>query len=1418
MKQSIIFTCLPHRIDEESNLHFSVHVSLRLENASSTTLASFPDMENWVNKIKQADFTIRLGNGKEYPVKLDETKLEEELWLKLLHKDIRVDGFQQEDLSLSRIHSYPIKHVQSFVLDTYKKLGIQNPDRLIDPDILRDPKGLGQISKFKKRDTPKQKPPTGTAARVPVFTESDFLDVDDSTDKRLGAIRKKNGFIPFGEQADPRRDFAQFQDFHKTYKPTRKTPLPKIQKPEFEFHDIMAVCSNYTQIQRKLGVILDFTFQPPNNIPKQNSFRLLVKGIDFTTETEISVPLSAYRLTSDGFYADSKQNSKVNMGFVKINTDDFTAFQIDTDGVALKVNQMVDNKIQEAVKLKVVQVDLGKSKKFSNGVVPQDPPEKEGLPALRSAGIGIARNGMGEHLYARFVKAQQLQLKIIDPSKLDPDLKLILSNEVLYADDLVQGYRMDVAYASNPEKWYSLHMRKENYSYFDSDNVEEVIDDLQVDEGFIQTAAAEDTEEEGELFVGENMIRWEGWSLSVQKPGFAINEAEDDSLDNDKRVDYVNTSKSIEAKKYQFDSTREFRLHAKSEIVKGTLPRLRFGQDYMLRVRTVDLAGNSIPLKMQAENTSEAVIRSFRYYRFDSLMTPILLLGSEIKDGEALEELVIRSNHDMTTDEFHEKYGDVDSSENTKAIRHFLPPRNSQLIAEQHSKYDKAFGTNPVVAKEMYQLISSREVQLENGENGKEKIYNGDNVDLIYLPDPAAAGVALFLADGYDHSHSQEFDPRLFSFFTNDELSPGGTNFSPSDDEWYKAKSLRIKLVEGETSFKWNDLERLLLISLPKGERIKLKFSTFWRAKDMEELSGMWQLLKEENPANLNDIRKLAEAGRHWMISPARELELTHAVLQPVEAPQIKEILPDRDYTQTFSLINTKFSVHGYSTHKIEYKARWKDAIDDPRSTEPDWKENSGQLEELAINYHDVVLTKGSIPEEQDPEKKLKVETPKSQQMKIRKQDEAHIMMRQMEEKTMRSLGVKKQEFIQPIKGMVMKVMWPALKHKFGDTKHRYVDYHPEGTSRYTEQFDKLAKAEGLDFTRDGEWFEKVNILSSARPKAPLIDYVMPTFEWRKTKTDMVMRQHRLGGGLRIYLKRPWYSTGEDEMIGILLPSVNPSKTISMMAMDGAGKFNTMLSHWAIDPIRPSKLAVKNYPTLADFRHNPTIDKSVAYPGIDKAKVNVVAYPVEFDKERKLWYADLAIDHGKMYFPFVKLALARYQPHSVRKNNTDVCLSTVVLADYIQLVPERIATLTFKKDNMNSRFTLRIEGVISNKLDRNGNTGNYLQISFVDPELVQPIYGMVSDGRNEDSLEEEGVRIPISGKSVTNNYYTISREFKLSRKYKDQPLQVVIQEFEGAPRTLGRLTKVTAVSEENEPRMIYADVFKINAPNLDKMN
>jgi hypothetical protein len=82
--------------------------------------------------------------------------------------------------------------------------------------------------------------------------------------------------------------------------------------------------------------------------------------------------------------------------------------------------------------------------------------------------------------------------------------------------------------------------------------------------------------------------------------------------------------------------------------------------------------------------------------------------------------------------------------------------------------------------------------------------------------------------------------------------------------------------------------------------------------------------------------------------------------------------------------------------------------------------------------------------------------------------------------------------------------------------------------------------------------------------------------------------------------------------------------------------------------------------SLEELANRPTVSLSVA------------GHAVAFDPERKLWYCDIELDPGDAYFPFIRLALARYQPDSV----PDAHLSRVVLAEFAQLMPDRSASIT----------------------------------------------------------------------------------------------------------------------------------------------
>jgi hypothetical protein len=199
----------------------------------------------------------------------------------------------------------------------------------------------------------------------------------------------------------------------------------------------------------------------------------------------------------------------------------------------------------------------------------------------------------------------------------------------------------------------------------------------------------------------------------------------------------------------------------------------------------------------------------------------------------------------------------------------------------------------------------------------------------------------------------------------------------------------------------------------------------------------------------------------------------------------------------------------------------------------------------------------------------------------------------------------------------------------------------------------------------------RLNVLSSGRPAAPDIRSVLPTFAWESPSVPSNQKSSvRRGNGLRVYLGREWWSSGEGELLGVVL-AVSPQ----FPQMDSAKPFVTV---WGRDPVWISS-TIGYSPAVTDFplaTHSSTSTNLREY-----GAVAVAGHEVHFDDERKLWYSDIVFDplSNSSYWPFVRLALARYQPDSLGIPFTDggLYLSPVVLADFAQLAPDRGAKLTF---------------------------------------------------------------------------------------------------------------------------------------------
>jgi hypothetical protein len=243
----------------------------------------------------------------------------------------------------------------------------------------------------------------------------------------------------------------------------------------------------------------------------------------------------------------------------------------------------------------------------------------------------------------------------------------------------------------------------------------------------------------------------------------------------------------------------------------------------------------------------------------------------------------------------------------------------------------------------------------------------------------------------------------------------------------------------------------------------------------------------------------------------------------------------------------------------------------------------------------------------------------------------------------------------------------PKTRHYFGDTRRRKVKYHAVATTRFRDYF-ATAPADPADrFTLAGSEVE-VDIPATARPTPPLVAYCMPSFK-RVSATNSKQRL----GGVRVYLERPWFSSGEGERLGVVF--LEP-KYLGLNAMTNTADFARVrpwVSEWGHDPIWTSGTLPKDFIRASSFS-GATINTGVALAeNTGGPLVSVASFPVEFDNELKRWFADVRLDIGAAYTPFVRLAVCRWQPWTVVGLNN----SEIVMCDFIQQMPDRTFAVSY---------------------------------------------------------------------------------------------------------------------------------------------
>ncbi|PEP92382.1 hypothetical protein CN582_24875 [Bacillus wiedmannii] len=700
------------------------------------------------------------------------------------------------------------------------------------------------------------------------------------------------------------------------------------------------------------------------------------------------------------------------------------------------------------------------------------------------------------------------------------------------------------------------------------------------------------------LRLHESLVTWGGWSLVVPP------------IESKRRI-----SRSEEIVE------TEFKLKTTFSVPPKSLPRLRFGESYQLRARVVDLAGNSIGPEGKTDDCCR-LTPSVRYKRFEPINSPVVALqkdavGNDIPmtPGESIERMVIRSsNHKPLL--------------KNSCKRIISVPMVSQKFAEAHGKIDKQDGS---LDKNVF-----------------KSIVNGPN----FLPsnDPLARGAAIL---GLPVPFSQE--PTKIPFTD--------TNFT-------------LEITEGPNKISWKEETRLLTIYIPRAEVFKFKLSSYLDPKDLE-LMGIWGWLEEEDlqHTTLTTLRNNALDGKMWMITPYREITLVHAVQQPLITPQFQKLTAEKDLNASFVTLKDTFMIDGKSTSKLEVVAEWKELKDKDFSKNTlgenlnsdnemnDWK--SCAIDPITIDEKQTWITlnhQHSFPDTKHRVVKYKaIATSRfseyfyecnNEKITFRGTNDIHLTHKSLvygtekvhkSEKSVQYVRDKDYK-IDYIKGTICRTTCSEIK----DNEKLCIEYQflPVETNCESHEIS-------------------INILNSARPVAPKILYVLPTFEWEEWDEQATNKRkvvNRKASGLRVYLDQPLTSSGEGELLGVVLQSCNNTQI--------SDQLKPYVTQWGKDIIWESN-SFPALPRLENFKKSRETDVGLSLLGIDNETVNVAGHSVEYNQKRNLWFCDIEIDSGNSYFPFVSLALASYQPNSV----PDAHLSQVVMADFVQVAPDRLATV-----------------------------------------------------------------------------------------------------------------------------------------------
>lgn len=1266
--EKVIWTLCPNGRDASGRLHLSAFIAPRLTvmPGPETTLNTATAWQNWPSVLKTCEISVIVPGAADAPRPVkhhrDSHSVEPspDVYAALFPAGTPVISYNThtlDSLKAATILSYPVKVLADHIETFYKAMASSPVESMPKATALagagwpgyRTPKQRRQEDGRKKATQAQRIDALGKRmAKGPITDPELALEAFSlyHAPLQVETTMTQQHFMPVPPhtpKATPAKPGVAVHP-HDASWPGYIHPhaLPADLAKVTDFHKIAAGLSNYYQLSRLCGFVIDLVMEASDAAGLSETtplaFRVkrnkVVDPADVCAVTECVI--GPQRFEARG------SDERYEAGFLKLHEAGYDLVQLDVDGAAHKAVALGSS--LERMTATAFNDDGGDTMR-------QDDMQTS-TPSLRSAGLMVAKSGRGGD--------------VKDRAQRNSDLNGVSVPDLIFAD-LLRGYRADILDLDGPDaQWRSLHRR--NIAYTFRTTISNLDDKLgwkvkdgvtvgvsPVEEGVISTSvgSSADGTVSGVFTLHEGLFVWRGWSLSAPEPFKLLRHKADKTKDPEDHASMIGENTAEIPKDLPLQT-----VFTVAHDPHGSLPKLRFGHRYSVRLRAVDLCGNSRTLG--ADAPAVARTEPVTYNRYEPIESPVVTLVGKVDPGDASchwrDAEVPLQGESMTVMALRTRnaaYDDPKAPMDAPAVRRNLwPPRVTQRFAEQHGVLDDAHGS---LRPELYEMLCKTDsafaealvplsdaikgpVPITDTYNGRTTHYAVSNADarIPYLPDPLALGVKARLRGIGD---SDWKDAEVY-FFDNNKDKLESAAMRLWDVKGPYAGGITIEGREdGEFGFK----DGVLTVPMKRGSRQRLRLSCMVPASKIE-LMALWKLI--ESGKSSDDIRKRIQDGRHWMFTPWREIELVHAVQKPLEMPGFISLTSSKAFGATDVGMTLVTPVDGPSTVRLDVNAKWNEPDDNSVAVDvknqPVNRPHSAQIVQLPI-------TRGT------------------------------------------SLGG----------GSISR---PITQH-FHDTRARRVTYTIDAISRFREFFELPLRDSDTDMkiTSDDktQW-----VKSSARPPAPAVLYAIPTFGWFNETGDV--NASRRTGGIRVWLDRPWLATGYNEMLAVILPD-EPGGNIDKS--DGAANL-PFVTQWGRDPIWLSSEISTNSPArrdfpLAKFKGPIThpgaglpdaegkIDGDFLTTGLQVPKQDgafaVAPHEVGFDAERQLWYADIAVDIPKgSYFPFVRLAVARYQPMSLTAGDADAAfpagetnlhLSTPVTCDFMQITPDRVAVIVPVKNN-----------------------------------------------------------------------------------------------------------------------------------------